>query len=100
MKLLIKILSILVFVSLSACETMVQKQTSILITPPDELLSECTATPPPDKIEYMKSTLKEREELLIDYSIKQNGVIKKCNNTIQVLKDWKIKQKEIYDESK
>jgi hypothetical protein len=79
---------------------MVQKQTSILIAPPDELLIACEDIPPPSKVDYMKATLKEREELLTDYSIKLNGVINKCNNTVTVLKDWKVKQKEIYGESK
>lgn len=100
MKIIIRMTVLLSSFLLAACDTMVQKQKTILITPPDELLLYCESIPPPNKVDYMKATLKEREELLIDYSIKQNGVIDKCNNTITVLRDWKVKQKEIYGESK
>ena len=96
MKKRMKLILLVISFSLSACDTMMKKQEVILITPPDNLLVECESVSPPDKIEYMTSNLKKREEYLTDYAIKQNGVINKCNNTIVELREWKIKQKEVY----
>lgn len=96
MNLNIKTMVLLSSILLTGCETLMKKQEVILITPPDNLLMECESVAPPDKIEYMSSNLKKREEYLTDYAIKQNGVINKCNNTIVELREWKIKQKEVY----
>lgn len=99
MKLLFVLISILSLVGCETNPTITEERSvykTILVTPPDELLQDCSVEPPPDKEIYRKSEWTDKEKLLVDTyeNALKNAIL--CNVSKKSLRDWKKKQQEIY----
>jgi hypothetical protein len=85
-------LAIALLVLLTGCSTTVTRTVdSVAIkyqTIPDELLSKCNATPPPNIEEYMHLDLAGRENSLINYSQALLVDLKHCDNKITAIRNW------------
>ena len=61
-----------------------------VIAPDDNLLLDCIILSPPNKLDYINATMKQREEMLISYSgnLMNNSFI--CNKKFAALREWKL----------
>ena len=80
--------------------TVVYKTQTILLAPTPELLRNVDYVQPPDKLQYMKATSKERESMLVDLYLEQNKTINQCNRTIDGIRDWVKNESNKYDKAK
>lgn len=62
---------------------------TIIVLPPNKLLSKCVAAPLPDKKQYFNAAPEERADLLLDYSDQNLKSIGNCNRDWERLKNWK-----------
>lgn len=59
---------------------------------PAYLLENCPIPLPPNRENYVKLTPEEKEEVLANYTIELHKNITKCNNTVDAVRDWNVKQ--------
>ncbi len=92
---------------LSGCSTIKNKEVekeiviktkNVLITPPVEMMVQCQKIEPPPKDIYLQSNYRDKEELLVNLTIKLYAEIDICNTVIKSIIDWTEKQKAIYKE--
>lgn len=69
----------------------------VLETPPDALLQDCDAVPPPAQETYVKSTAAEKEKSLHTTLHDNYTTIKLCNKDKKSLREWKETQQKIYE---
>ncbi len=79
-------------------EVVVTKTKHVLVLPPDNLLQDCTITPPPPKKTYIYKNYKEKEEILVDFGAKQTKNLGDCNADKASLRSWRDKAKSSYRE--
>lgn len=89
-KTLVVIFTALLISGCATVEYRVQYKTKIIM-PADDLLVNCNKAEPPNKTEYIKSNMSDREEALFDYSFKQTSNIQTCNLRWQALRNLKSK---------
>lgn len=95
--LMTSLFALLCLVALVGCgatvkEVIVYKTEYILVTPPDAFIAPTKSGVPPDPITYSKSSLLDREELLIDYANSQTTQLGMCNANKASLRAWKAEQ--------
>ena len=66
---------------------------TIIVLPPNKLLSRCVPSPPPDKKQYFNAAPEERADLLLDYSDQNLKSLGQCNRDWERLKNWKAETK-------
>lgn len=97
-----KILIFTLVVFLTACGTtqqvVVTKTVYKASEIPDTLLMKCTATPPPDKEEFLKLSDQDKKKSLMLLSIKLYGDIESCNGRIRAISDFQEKERKSIDE--
>lgn len=95
---LLAILMILIGASVAGCATQppVVVTKYVLETPPDALLLDCPAVPPPDETLYLEKSADGKEQMLTDTLGDNYQVITKCNIDKSELRAWKQDQIEIY----
>lgn len=105
MRYIIAVLSLIsVYTLLVGCTTPTAKIITIdktkPIVIPKYLLEPCEATLPPDKDMYIKSSVSEREELLIVYSVALLINLKECDNQITAIRKLQEKTVNTYNTRK
>lgn len=82
--------ALLLVLMLSACagDPVVQIKT-VAELPPDNLLVDCTRTPPPAVVSYMALPIEDREGLLSDLYVTQDKNAVVCNVRLNTLRNWK-----------
>lgn len=76
------------------------KTRTVIIAPPDSLIAGCDVVKPFSKDEYLSATIKDREKLLTNYAIKQNGELRKCNDSFVNIKEWRDNVIKVYKNEK
>ena len=89
-KVLFVIFAVLLLSGCANVEYRVQYKTKIVM-PADDLLVDCNKSEPPNKDEYIKSNMSDREKALFNYSFKQTDNIQKCNLRWKSLRELKSK---------
>ena len=80
---------------LAACTPKIQY---VLITPDDNLIQDCEYVIPVDQLKYLRTSVwTDREEMLFSKLGEGDVRMQKCNNRIRELREWKIKQKQIWE---
>jgi hypothetical protein len=73
----------------------------VLVKPSYDLLKDCdVGNPPPDKNNYINSSIADRERMLHDYASFQQLAMGKCNTRWSVLRDWYTNQSKNYTDVK
>jgi uncharacterized protein VirK/YbjX len=95
---LLAILMILIGASVSGCGTQqpIVVTKYVLETPPDALLQDCPAVPPPDESLYLDKGFDGKEQMFTDTLSDNYQVITVCNIHKSELRAWKKDQIEIY----
>jgi hypothetical protein len=75
--------------------TVVEKERVIAVEIPSEFLTPCPIKPPPQIDLYLKATSLERESLLKEYAVNLQTSLGVCNNQLQTIMDFQIKQKSL-----
>jgi len=89
----IKAILLMFVLVLAGCGTM-GLQTNVVyktevIAPEDSLLLDCDVMSPPEREAYIAATMKEREKMLVNFSMKQMENLFVCNKRFKALRDWK-----------
>ena len=83
---------------LGACSSLdVTRTRTVLITPPDYLLTPCEVPKPPKKSDYMKAKKNEKDKMMVDIIANQYSAARKCNTKLSAIRDWKKEQLKIYE---
>lgn len=77
----------------------VVKYETVAVLPPDNLIMDCLVEAPPDKDQYKNASMKDREKLLYELSMRQMKNTFVCNARLQELRKWKAQQETIYKAS-
>lgn len=64
---------------------------------PDNLLVNCTITPPPSESDLNTGTIDDTEQALFDLNLKQIKNLKVCNERLKAARDWQAKQKTLFN---
>lgn len=75
-----------------------------LVTPPDNLLLDCSVAAPPSREAYKaagegvshEQAAEVREKMLMEHAGTQMKNLSVCNTNMQQLRDWKTKQQQLY----
>jgi hypothetical protein len=97
------LLSLFVIMLLQACsvfkpKTIVEKveiSKSVATIIPEELTRDCIRPEPFSKELYLKSSVSDKEDMLIKLGIEQYNASELCNRRLKVLRDWIKEQKAI-----
>ena len=102
----LKFVLVAVAFMLSGCPWPVQKETTAIKTQtvvadiPQIYLMDCEETPPPDKTIYNSSSLQDKENLLIDYSLDLSADLNKCRLKIVEIRKRLVDQKARFETKK
>lgn len=89
-------------ITLPERERIVVKTTTVVADIPEEFLTSCSESPPPDKVAYLGADLQTRESYLIDYALDLTTDLRQCNEKITGtrlrLKDQKARFEQAKDQ--
>ncbi len=96
-----KLFVILLAITLSGCGMFTKKSESfverqVLVKPSEQMITNCSATKPPEKDTYLKLSANEKEAVLFEFSNSLLKDILTCNAQWQELRQWYSKQSEIF----
>lgn len=74
----------------------VYKTKTVLITPEDALLKNCSVPKPIVKKEYLNLSLNDKESYLSGLTVELYSKIDECNADKKSLRDWKSRQIDLY----
>lgn len=75
---------------------MTQWKTRLLV-PSDNLLRDCTILTPPEREAFMRANEEEQVAMLSRAWIEQTGELRKCDNKVQSIQEWKQKAIQLQD---
>lgn len=75
----------------------ITKEKTTVLTPPSELLEQCSITKPFSKSEYLAKNKTDKEVILGEYVVALLKDLGNCNVQIKALNSWLSEQKTIFN---
>ena len=100
----LKVFIVLSVIFLSGCghfwkepeKEIVYKTKTVLVIPPEGMITECKKLPPPDRQTYLSANFQDREKMLVDLTIGLYTEIDKTNVGVYRYRAWLEEQKKLY----